>query len=404
MKPCLSCRTPHVRPLLDFGLVPLTNRFTTPGAANADHAPLRLGQCRRCGLVQLIGPAAAEVLRARVPWIAYQEPEAHLDDVAERLVKLPGIGPKSVAVGLSIKDDTTLRRLRSRGIGSVWRVDAAADLGATDPCAGIESLPERFDSDVAARLAADAGQADLVVVRHVLEHAADLARFVAAVKRMVRPDGFVVLEVPNCARSFVLHDYSLPWEEHVAYFTPATFRMTLEATGFEIVSLVDYPYPRENSLVAVCRLGAAGHLAAASPELLIAETRRAVDYADAFTAAQAKCEAYLGEVVAAGGKVAVFGAGHASIMAMHLLRLAPYIDCFFDDDPNKQGLIVPGTAIPILPSAELSKRNLTLCLLGIGREAAQRVVERRTDFTAQGGRFASLFPADPQSLASIAAA
>lgn len=401
MKPCLSCRTPHVRPLLDFGSVPLTNRFAPPGAPNRDRAGLRLGQCLRCGLVQLIEPAAADLVRARVPWIAYQEPEAHLDDVAERLAKLPGITPRSVAVGLSTKDDTTLRRLRSFGIKRVWRIDAAADLGATDPCAGIESIPQRLDSDIASRLAADAGQADIVVARHVLEHAADLPRFFAAVKRLVRPEGYLVWEVPNCSRSLELRDYSLPWEEHVAYFTPATFRTTLAAAGFDVVSLVDYPYPRENSLVAICRVGTAGHLAAASTELLIAETRRAVGYADDFAGVQTKYEAHLAAVVARGGKVAVFGAGHASIMAVHLLRLAPYIECFFDDDPNKHGLLVPGTAIVILPSAELSKRGVTLCLLGIGPDAAKRVIERRTDFTSQGGRFASIFPADPQSLASL---
>jgi SAM-dependent methyltransferase len=402
-KHCLSCRTPHLRPLLDFGPVPLTNRFSASAAASTERVSLKLGQCGRCGLVQQIGPPPADVLRARVPWIAYQEPEAHLDDVVERLLKLPDMGSRSVAVGLSTKDDTTLRRLRSRGMSNVWRIDAAADLGATEPCAGIESIPERLDVDVASRLTADAGQADLVVARHVLEHVADLPRFFAAVKRLVRPGGYVVWEVPDCTRSLELGDYSMPWEEHVAYFTPATLRLTLEAAGFEVMSLLDYPYARENSLVAACRVGTVGQLAAVASELLIVEVRRAVAYADGFAAQQAQCEAYLAGIAKAGGKVAVFGAGHASIMHLHLLRLAPYVDCFLDDDPNKQGLNVPGTPIPIVPSTELATRGVRLCLLGIGPDAARRVIERRKDFAAQGGTFASIFPTDARSLASIAA-
>ena len=51
----------------------------------------------------------------------------------------------------------------------------------------------------------------------------------------------------------------------------------------------------------------------------------------------------------------------------------------------------------------LAKRGVRLCLLGIGPEAARRVSERQRDFAAQGGKFASIFPADPKSLLSLAA-
>ena len=402
-KVCLSCHEPHVRPLLDFGPVPLTNRFRSPieAAAPAESFRLKLGQCGRCGLTQLIDPPSAATVRAKVPWIAYQEPESHLDDLVDRLLKLSGVGRRSVGVGLSSKDDTTLRRLRVRGLGNVWRIDPAGDLGVDEPCAGLESVAERFDVDVVARIVEAAGPADIVIARHLLEHVSDLPRFVSAVKRLVRPGGFVVWEVPDCARSLELGDYTMPWEEHLAYFTTTTLRLTLEAAGFEMESLVAYPYARENSLVAICRIGSVGRIAAAPRELLEEELTLANRYADAFGPRQAKCEEYVSRVVEQDGKIAVFGGGHASVMFLQLMRLTPYVAVCFDDDPNKQGLLLPGTSIPIRPSHELATCDARLCLLGIGPDAQRRVSEKHAGFAATGGRFASLFPADAGSLAAL---
>jgi hypothetical protein len=117
-KVCLSCREPHVRPLLDFGPVPLTNHFRSAAEADApaEAFRLKLGQCGRCGLVQLIDPPPPATVRAKVPWIAYQEPEGHLDDLAERLLKLQGVGKRSVAVGLRSSKRRGRPTLWSRGI------------------------------------------------------------------------------------------------------------------------------------------------------------------------------------------------------------------------------------------------------------------------------------------------
>jgi len=403
-KICLSCRTPDVRPLLDYGPTPLTNRFVAEreAAGPVETTRLRLGQCGRCGLVQLVDPPPAATVRARVPWISYQEPEGHLDDLADRLRKLSGLGAQAVAVGLSSKDDTTLRRLRGRGIGNVWRIDPAGDLGIDEPTAGLESIAERLDVDTVTRIVEAAGPADVVIARHLLEHVADLPRFVAAVKRLVRPEGYVVWEVPDCSRSLQLGDDTMPWEEHVAYFTPATLRLTLEAAGFQIEALVDYPYPRENSLVAICRIGSAGHIAAAPRELLEPEISRAVAYADGFAARQAEVARLLMRAAADGGRVAIFGAGHASVMFVHLMRIADRISVCFDDDPNKQGMLLPGTSIAIRPSSELASQEIRLCLLAISPEAARRVIERQWGFVERQGVFASIFPADPASLAAWA--
>src|SRR6266498_1949290 len=77
---------------------------------------------------------------AAAAWLVYNEPEGHLDKLAERLTHLDGVGAGSVIAGLTYKDDSTLARLNRLGFPSTFRLDPRADLGLDEPAAGLESV------------------------------------------------------------------------------------------------------------------------------------------------------------------------------------------------------------------------------------------------------------------------
>src|SRR5688572_13575938 len=106
MKPCLCCNGISVGLLADYGSHPLCNRFLREPEAEEFLHPMRLGQCQQCGLVQMLAPVPASELVPPVDWITYNEPEGHLDAVAETLASLPGLSAGSVFAGVSFKDDT----------------------------------------------------------------------------------------------------------------------------------------------------------------------------------------------------------------------------------------------------------------------------------------------------------
>src|SRR3989442_5378062 len=115
MKSCVRCDTPTVELLVDCGTHPICNRFLHDPAGEEFLHPMRIGQCQTCGLVQMLDPAAASELVPPVDWITYNEPEGHLDRVAETLASLPKLIPGAVLGGISFKDDTLLARMKRRG-------------------------------------------------------------------------------------------------------------------------------------------------------------------------------------------------------------------------------------------------------------------------------------------------
>lgn len=390
---CLVCGEASVSEALNLGEQAIASFYMPARDAPQARVALALGQCAACATIQLIRPVPHTALIPPYDWIWAREPEEHLDTVVEGLMALPGMGADCVVAGLTAKDDSTLERFRALGIARIWRMDPAVDLGVENPAAGIETVQKLTTPETMGAVAASRGQADLLIVRHIIEHTEDLGAFVQGCALLVADGGYIVVEAPDCSRSLELNDYAMPWEEHSLYFTPNTFRDVLAQAGFETLSLDVYPFPFENSLVLVARK--TGRSTPAHPEP--AEFGRLAAYADAFPRITRQLRARL-EARRADGPIAIFGAGHLACAFVNFHGLEDLVDFVADDTPQKQGLYLPGAGLPILPTSELVKRGVRLCLLAVSPQSEDRIIERNADFLASGGEFRSVLSASARSI------
>jgi len=385
-------------PHLDVGAHPVSSFYLARRDAPETAYGMVMAQCQDCGTIQLTRPVQHTALVPPYDWLFAREPEDHLDEIVDKLFALPGITTASSIAGLTAKDDTTLDRFRRRGCSTVWRVSVPDDLGIANPNANYETVQRMTAPGRMAKIAAKhGGPVDLLIVRHIIEHAEDLQTFVEGLGALVRPGGYVMIEAPDCTTSLRLNDYAMVWEEHSLYFTPATYRPILEWGGFEPVLEDHYPLPFENCMVRVGRKTAAPRVPRPDPEG-VKELGLLAGYAAAFgptTAALRKA------LEAARAPLALFGAGHLACAFVNFHRLADLFDFVADDTPQKQGLFLPGSRLPILPSAELATRGVGLCLLALSIGNEDRVIARNAAFTEGGGRFLSVFAASPRSVRGL---
>jgi hypothetical protein len=274
----------------------------------------------------------------------------------------------------------------------------AGDLEINDRLAALETIQEQLTPERSEMIAERRGQADVLIVRHILEHAHRPRLFADALKRLVRPTGYIILEIPDCEPALTRKDYSMPWEEHIAYFTPETFRNSLRVLGFSLMREERYLYSNENSLVAIVRSG--GAMLESSSEHVAGQKQLAGGYAEAFPHLREATRATLAAHLERGGKVAMFGAGHLSCFWINALQVADAIEFVVDDHPQKRGRYMPGSRLLIRESSALLDEQVTLCLLSLSLESEARVVQKNQRFVEQGGTFASIFPDRPNSLVS----
>lgn len=387
-----------VEVLRNFGSQPISSRFIQSPSTTEFFQEMRLALCPVSGLVQLAETFPPEELRPRVPWITAFEPEAHLDDLTTRLATLPGLSGDSVVAGYSSKDDSTLQRLKERGFKNQWRLDPALDLSLSDSCAFVESFQLPFCDGVASLAAEKHGRPQLFLVRHVLEHSYDILRFLRAAAGVIRNDGYVMFEVPDCTRAFEVLDYSTLWEEHSVYFTSWTFLQALAAAGLEPVIFENYPHSFENCMVAVCRKIDLVE-SSTQPQVPDAEVARAHRFANEFPRVTNDLRGRLEKLKSQGKRMALFGAGHLAVAFLSLHGLSDFFECVIDDNPHKDGMLLPGSFLPIKSSSALLTDEIHVCMLSLNPESEDKVIQKNAKFTSAGGCFLSIFPSSSRYFA-----
>lgn len=389
---CISCDADAVHSVLDFGAQPPSNRFFRAGESQKQDHALALGQCMTCGLVQLVDPMPAEMVRSRYEWITYNEPESHLDQMVDDLIATTKLGAGARIVGLSYKDDSTLARFNRKGFANTYRFSIDQDMAVSQALAGLETIQSAMTLERAEQLAAKHGQADLLLVRHVLEHAHAPKDFLGALARLVKPSGCMVFEMPESSKFLAACDYSFVWEEHIAYFTEQTVSRLIHKARLDPWVLKSYTYPLEDSLVALVRPVPSGR-AVGLPSAQ--ELDLGLSYGRHFAEIRARIHGDLLRLKNEGKTVAVFGAGHLAAKFLNLFDLKELVSCVIDDNPNKLGMLMPGSGVPVRPSSILMDEKIDLCLLSLSPESEKKVVAAKKGYLDQGGRFLSIFNLSP---------
>ena len=396
MNPETFCSEHTIKPLLNAGLQPISNRYLLSRTDEEVMYPLVIGQCEKSGVVCLMATFPPQELVPKFDWISYNEPEPHLDHTVDLLCRLDGITETSVVGGITFKDDTTLARFAHRGF-KTWGLDIVEDLDIVGKGAGVESIQAALKTRKTNKIIEKYGHADILIVRHILEHVYDLTEFTSALKLLTSDNGYIVFEVPDCTRSLEFFDYTMLWEEHLYYFTPPTLKIVLEVCGFELVHFENYDYPFENSMVAVTRVNDKQTVKIAEETLRI-ELLRGEQYAKKMEEYRYTFRKFFTDYRQHIGKIALLGAGHLACMFIWLFQLQEDIECVIDDNPYKQGLFMPASRLPILPSHALIEQNISLCLLGLNPINEEKVIANHRAFTTKGGKFLSIFPASLRAI------
>lgn len=383
---------------LNLGPLPASNRFSTSAGSPETHSLVVRG-CERCGLVQLDRPPPPGFVVPRVPWIRYREPEAHLDDVVERLGKILSGWPGR-AIGTGPFDAPLTDRLMRQGT-VIAQLPPTAPLRSSDGTMVypyLESMQAGLEPAALRRAAERLGAADLVCCRYLLEHCHEPVAALAGLRELASSAGALLVEVPDSAKFLARLDYSFIWEEHVSYFTETTLRAVAARADLEIVELLRCEGTLEDALIAILRPMTRPAIVGRDNGI-DAEKAAFAEYAASFEPVRAAYQARLAGVVAAGGKVALLGAGHQAVMFVNALGLQDYLSIVADDDPDKQGYYPAGLAVPIRPSSAIAADPaVTLCLLAVGPGAEAKVRAKLADFTGRGGVVESIFEKqDPQS-------
>lgn len=395
-KKCNLCHKKAVETCIELGKQPVCNRFLQDVSEKEATFTLSFGQCQSCGLAQLTDRFPAEELVPKYEWVIYNEPEKHLDSLAMQMKKLPGLTNESKILGISSKDESLVKRMSTLGFSNTKILSPKEDLNIDNPYAGVESVQLALTSENVSRIVQKDGKFDLIIVRHILEHAYDLNGFMNALNELLSPNGYLVIEVPDCLGVMERNDCAMIWEEHISYFTPIVFKRVFPQFGLELVHFENVPYALENSLVGIGKKGDVNSDILIDEKQLKKEKERADNFAANLKVKRDLVSGYLKGFKK--DKTALLGAGHTACCFINFLNLDKHLGCVIDDNPNKKGFFMPGSKLPIYDSKALSEKKMDICLLRLSPSNENKFIEKNKGFIKGGGKFFSILAESDDAL------
>ena len=385
--------------IIDFNNQPVSNRFLKTSSAKAPHFSLKLSWNKNIGCPEILKPWPVEKLKPKYDWITCFEQEEHLDELCSIIQNLNK--NKNITIGAySFKDDSTLQRLNKLGYKNQWRIDPIKDLNIDDPLSNIVTFQSVFKKAIANSISIKKGKADILIVRHVIEQAYDINEFIDSLKLLIKEDGLIVFELPDCKPAFKNGDCTTIWEEHIFYFFESSFRRCLNINQMEIVFWKNWKYHFENCIVAIVKNSntqmTKHDVSECHEDYLVY-----INFMKIFNKRKVNIEKKLKAFTVEKGPVCILGAGHLSIAFISLLGLKNLISFAIDDNENKANFFLPTGSIPIKQTSFLNTNVAKLCLLGANPTHHMGIKKKLNQFQLDGGIIGSIFPSTDDYIEEI---
>jgi 2-polyprenyl-3-methyl-5-hydroxy-6-metoxy-1,4-benzoquinol methylase len=387
MHSCHLCGASDLMFLIDFGNHPVSKHYLADRFGEQPTWPVRLFFCETCGLTQLVGSCPPEVLYDNYVTLSSWKAQPQVRHEIDIIERLDGMGPDSRIIEIGCNDGMFLEALSSAGYENLLGVEPSSDACDVAVAKGLDIVHEFLSPALSETITKRYGKFDLFISRQNLEHISHLKGVIESIGILLKPMGFVLIELPNYACNLRCQDYSL-WEEHVNYFTMDTLRYFLSLADIELIHHEIILFSGEGIFVVGRKTSNV------SPSLgYLADLRRQnVHYATRWPEFRRDIGAYLLAQKQAGKNIAIYGAGSRACCLVNFAGLASHIDVFVDDQPEKQNKFMPGSKLPIAPSDVLYTRHIDICLLAVNTENEDKVIGRHAKWVQQGGQFWSVFP------------
>ena len=399
---CRFCAAPVTQSFADLGMSPLSNAFVAPERAGAMEPfyPLHARVCDACHLVQLEAFETPEqIFGDYLYFSSYAESWLrHAEAYAAEMVARFGLGAASQVVEVASNDGYLLQYFAARGV-PVLGVEPAANVAAVAREKGIPTEVAFFGVATAQRLKAAGVAPQLMAANNVLAHVPELNDFVAGFAVLLAPGGVLTVEFPHLLRLMQQNQFDTIYHEHFSYFSLLTVQRIFAAHGLRVFDVQQLP-THGGSLRVFVTQGDAAHPETPAVAALLAEERAAGlagraaydAFAEQVVDTKAALMAFCVEARRAGKTILGYGAPAKGNTLLNYCGIGPEFIAFtVDRSPHKQGLLLPGTRIPIrAPEALLEARPDYVLILpwNLREEIATQMAAVRD----WGGRFVVPIP------------
>lgn len=405
---CRYSGTPLGLPFLELGTMALANSYVKPEDIGKPEfkCPLSLVWNKESGLVQLSHVVPPDLMFSHYLYVSSTTQTfrdhfaAYAASVREKV-----LGSKSgLAVDIGSNDGLLLSCYMKEGMRAVG-VDPAKNLADEANKKGFTTLNRYFDKECVDSIVAEHGKASAVSGNNVFAHIDDIHSVLKNVHDLLDDNGLFVIEFPYLVTMVEQMLFDMIYHEHLSYIAVHPLKYVVERFGFEIFN-IDYVSSHGGSLRVFMQKKNGPRAVADSvaqyldkekkdgydrPEIYEDFAKRVLEIRDDF-------RAMIKREKAAGKRIAGYGAPAKASTLLNFYGLTSSdVDYVVDDNPLKQGYLVPGVGIPIRPSKALDESPVDIIII-FAWNFAREILKKIGHYQTQGVRFVLPLPGPQTAL------
>jgi len=270
---------------------------------------------------------------------------------------------------------------------------AASDLG-------IHTLVRFFGSNLAAELAEERTQADLVIGNNVLAHVPNLNDFVRGAKIVLKKNGVITMEFPHLIRLVEDNQFDTIYHEHFSYFSFTTAEKVFAEQGLTVFDVEELP--THGGSLRIYARHSDDHSKPAGKRVLELKQREenaglgGMEYYRSFGERVRETKRnileFLIRIKREGKSVVGYGAPAKGNTLLNYCGIqSDFIEYAVDRSPHKQGQYLPGSHLPIYHPDKIKETKPDVVVI-LPWNLKEEIMAQMSYIREWGGKFAVLIP------------
>lgn len=393
---CRYCHSQRAKRVLSLGQHPPSNSFLRPDQiATETRYPLDVYLCSDCSLVQLFDVVPAEAIFDDYLYLSSSSTALtrHYGQMVGVLSERFHLKAGDVVVDIGCNDGILLKGYRIPGLVTIGvepsRVSEVAEKE------GFIVLKTFFGPEAARDIVAAHGHARIITATNVFAHVDDIDRFVSALPLLMGDEGVFIIEAPYLLDMVDYLLFDTIYHEHLCYLSLTPIAPFLARHGLEVFDVERVPMGASGPAFRVFvrksgnRQGQAPSVAA----MLAQEETWGVRQGERFGQFAKRVEAVKGELLTmmdglldSGATIGGYGAPAKGNTLLNYLEVTPrMVGYIAETNPLKQGMLTPGSHIPIISEEDFLTRMPDYALL-LSWNYLDFFLDK-SEYVRRGGRF-----------------
>ena len=361
---CRLCDATDLHVILELGDQPPANSLRKKISETLENVPLTICRCPNCTTIQLTETIDPEYMFSDYIWVtgtskgAREYSKIFADRITSKLSKSDDL----FIVEVASNDGTFLQRFKEAG-HSVLGVDPAKNLAELAQKNGIPTLADFFGLNVAKKVTAESGRADIVIARNVIPHVPDPNDVVGGMAECLKENGVGAIEFHWIGKILSELHYDSIYHEHFFYHSLHSINELLLRHGLNLFDVAESPISG-GSLVAFFSKEKR-FVTNDLKDQLESERKEGIsslkawqDFAKMSFEHRVKLKSMIDSENLSGRKVIGYGASARSSTMLNFCGIDHnHLACVADQNALKHNRYTPGTDVLIVSPEEALKEN-----------------------------------------------